>query len=166
MVSLVPIPSYLFKHGVIGWNVYREACSVPVPPWQAGAVLSTAPDAWQDEAAAGAKHRPNPPSSSSDLTVGVWVMSWSTNWPHCINIRVYFSLSLRASVDAMVGNHWLLPTWTGRGRWWLQRPPWRREGRRCAESPHRPRTLAAAVSEGWVGSHQKRHLQRRVGTSP
>ena len=29
-------------------------------------------------------------------------MSWSTNWPHCINIRVYFSLSLRASVDTMV----------------------------------------------------------------
>ena len=34
------------------------------------------------------------PVSSSPRTVGVWVMSWSTNWPHCISINVYFSLSL------------------------------------------------------------------------
>ena len=35
------------------------------------------------------------PVSSSPRTVGVCVMSWSTNWPHCISINVYFSLSLR-----------------------------------------------------------------------
>ena len=34
------------------------------------------------------------PVSSSPRTVGVWVMSWSTNWPHCISINVYLSLSL------------------------------------------------------------------------
>ena len=34
------------------------------------------------------------PVSSSPRTVGVCVMSWSTNWPHCISINVYFSLSL------------------------------------------------------------------------
>ena len=50
---------------------------------------------------------------------------------------------------------WLLPTWRGRGRWWPRRPPWRRGGRRSGESPHRPRTRAAAVSGGGLAAARR-----------
>ena len=42
------------------------------------------------------------------LTTGVWVMSWSTNCPHCINMRVYLSFSLiselMVAVDTALGD--------------------------------------------------------------
>ena len=38
--------------------------------------------------------------SKADLAVPI--MSWSTNWPHCINIRVYLAFSLFSVLMAVV----------------------------------------------------------------